>query len=467
MAATTLTEETYSGQGLRNSEELGASQRPIDDGGIAIAERRDENDESLANASDQSNSSFETTDEEERRNSAIRRYRRRGAYGTCALILITVLFVLALYWAARNWSTASAKTPTWTRTECSVRDIVAEVRPSFHGSEKLWRSKFAVDFNSKKEASTGYGLFRQKVAWRWQTNVFNVTEKEALEYQSSFTIGQNYTCWVIFDRKETSQSVEDEVDRVSGKTGIGAWRVSMSPVVTHKYEGIDIALVSTCIVCLLLVSFLIALTYAVSAVELMQETNRPPDQPGTIQPHAFTVAQVKEICSVAFYKAKRDEDEVGMFDGKPWDCSICLDDEGNEGCGLAQLDCQHVFHKKCVRSWLLRGGVTCPLCNFRLKAVTEEALSQAKALAIEAGSKLSNGEENRHSCESNLAPDIATATMSMHAPPEPAFRGRISSVRPESAQKNEEKNSKSSDSMSDLLDVPSFHTRAISTSASD
>lgn len=466
MAAVAPTEETYSGQDLGNIEELGVSQRPIDGRDIAIADRREENGGNLAEASDQSHSSFETTDEEQQRNSAIRRYMRRGANGTCALLLITVLFVLALYWAAKNWSTASGKTPTWTRTQCRVRDIVAEVRPSFRGPEKLWRSKFAVDFYAKKKALTGYNLFRQKVAWRWQTPVFNVTEKEALEYQSSFSSGQNYTCWVIFDRKETSQLVEDELDRVAGKTGIGAWKVSMSPVVSHKSEGIGIALVSTCVVALLLLSFLIALTYAVSTAELLQEVDRPPDQPGTIQPHAFTAAQVKGICSVAFYRAKRDENEVGMFDGEPWNCSICLDDEGGEGGGLAQLDCRHVFHKKCVRRWLFRGGVTCPLCNFRLKAVNEEGLSQAKVLAIEAGSTLSDGEGNRHSSVSYLVPDIAVAIMSMHAPPEPAYRGRNSSLRPESAQMNEDGNSKSSDSMSDL-DVPSFHVRVISTSAPD
>lgn len=38
-------------------------------------------------------------------------------------------------------------------------------------------------------------------------------------------------------------------------------------------------------------------------------------------------------------------------------CAICLED----GLG-ARLPCNHAFHPVCIRSWLARGGETCPLC---------------------------------------------------------------------------------------------------------
>lgn len=33
---------------------------------------------------------------------------------------------------------------------------------------------------------------------------------------------------------------------------------------------------------------------------------------------------------------------------------------------MALLPCDHRFHMKCVRGWLFRGGLTCPLCNLQL-----------------------------------------------------------------------------------------------------
>lgn len=53
----------------------------------------------------------------------------------------------------------------------------------------------------------------------------------------------------------------------------------------------------------------------------------------------------------------------------PWTqenvCAICLDDE-KDMADAAVLPCGHVFHGGCIRGWLLRGAITCPLCNCRL-----------------------------------------------------------------------------------------------------
>lgn len=44
-------------------------------------------------------------------------------------------------------------------------------------------------------------------------------------------------------------------------------------------------------------------------------------------------------------------------------CAICLE----VGLG-ARLACGHAFHAGCIRSWLVRGGETCPLCCCTIRA---------------------------------------------------------------------------------------------------
>ena len=42
------------------------------------------------------------------------------------------------------------------------------------------------------------------------------------------------------------------------------------------------------------------------------------------------------------------------------ECTICLDTITSN---CTKLDCDHYFHLKCIRNWLLRGNSTCPLCR--------------------------------------------------------------------------------------------------------
>ena len=46
-------------------------------------------------------------------------------------------------------------------------------------------------------------------------------------------------------------------------------------------------------------------------------------------------------------------------------CAICHEDMGHAGHAstLAKLPCGHQFHKECVKKWLVRGKLRCPLCN--------------------------------------------------------------------------------------------------------
>ncbi|KXS94476.1 hypothetical protein AC578_1720 [Pseudocercospora eumusae] len=50
-------------------------------------------------------------------------------------------------------------------------------------------------------------------------------------------------------------------------------------------------------------------------------------------------------------------------------CSVCLDDFTNAST-VIRLDCKHVFHAKCIVTWLEKSKNSCPLCR---KEVTERA----------------------------------------------------------------------------------------------
>jgi len=54
---------------------------------------------------------------------------------------------------------------------------------------------------------------------------------------------------------------------------------------------------------------------------------------------------------------------VPMFFSKASDCSICIDDF-EEGEKLILLPrCDHVFHRECIKPWLLERQGRCPLCK--------------------------------------------------------------------------------------------------------
>uniref|UniRef100_A0A6C0DZI0 RING-type domain-containing protein n=1 Tax=viral metagenome TaxID=1070528 RepID=A0A6C0DZI0_9ZZZZ len=46
-------------------------------------------------------------------------------------------------------------------------------------------------------------------------------------------------------------------------------------------------------------------------------------------------------------------------------CSICMSDfdEDTEFLGLISLPCKHIFHKNCIKHWLCKESVKCPVCR--------------------------------------------------------------------------------------------------------
>ncbi|KAL3108204.1 hypothetical protein niasHT_018612 [Heterodera trifolii] len=101
------------------------------------------------------------------------------------------------------------------------------------------------------------------------------------------------------------------------------------------------------------------------------------------RPHANGVASVpkKQTQSAAFtafktltsipYEANANEEENS--------CAICLDPIEN-GTMVKPLPCKHIFHNKCIYSWI-KQHITCPMCR--------DALSMKKAVGVS-----SNGQAN-------------------------------------------------------------------------
>ena len=70
-------------------------------------------------------------------------------------------------------------------------------------------------------------------------------------------------------------------------------------------------------------------------------------------------------------------------------CAIChdaMDSSMDHGCAPAKLPRGHQFHKTCVKDWLIRGKLRCPLCNCGVqlpsgsKTVSEKILEPAGQL---------------------------------------------------------------------------------------
>ncbi|KAL3504675.1 hypothetical protein ACH5RR_034516 [Cinchona calisaya] len=55
------------------------------------------------------------------------------------------------------------------------------------------------------------------------------------------------------------------------------------------------------------------------------------------------------------------------------ECSICLS-EFEEGDEIRELECNHMFHNKCLEKWLQGCQATCPLC--RSSVVPQEIVSE-------------------------------------------------------------------------------------------
>ena len=45
------------------------------------------------------------------------------------------------------------------------------------------------------------------------------------------------------------------------------------------------------------------------------------------------------------------------------ECNICMDNYKKEE-DITILPCEHIFHKNCIKDWLCKEKVTCPVCRF-------------------------------------------------------------------------------------------------------
>lgn len=345
--------------------------------------------------------------------------RGKGLRAPCILIVISAMFVLAIYWTAENWSQAeSQETSKWSERKCRV--VGKSVNKTVTAQ---WRSEFLVD---------GFTMLAEPLpeqspltAFRYGSGVYNHTEGDALIFNSKFSVNQSYPCWVLPRYSEGQSSVRQGNASMDG-VSTPMYSISMSPVRTIISDSTDIALVSTCVAIVLLASFMVALLYAISSADLYEGIDpaiTPPDT-GTIVPNALSEAQITRICAVAADTALRDPETEGLLECG-WDCAICLDGEGSSG-KLAQLNCKHTFHVACVRSWLLRGGVTCPLCNFRLRPIDEAAYAKNQAQFESDRTETDVLAEGEESILPPL-PDIALALMGLATPPEPIYRAPLKS----------------------------------------
>jgi Ring finger domain len=323
------------------------------------------------------------------------------------LCVVTVIFVLAAYWTSETWrraSAASSNPPSppsnllkpapnaWLLRTCIVRQM--SVKESSYASVSLkssWRADFFVDsFTLGSEPIPR----NNTEAYRYGLSTFNQTEEEARKFVKLYTLDTQAPCYVsrnvdvsaptsiIKDISHTPDGILSGENAtithlfarmLSGRTvsDTVSYSVSMSPVHVEDSKMQHLALLSTfftiAIVVVLLTSVLYTVVHSDSpAVVAANASTRA----GTVRPDALCADQIENICDRAVEAELTDNNSMVLADGG-WDCAICLDaddvdDASNNGPRLAQLFCRHTFHRSCVRAWMLRGGVTCPLCNFCL-----------------------------------------------------------------------------------------------------
>ena len=75
-------------------------------------------------------------------------------------------------------------------------------------------------------------------------------------------------------------------------------------------------------------------------------------------------------------------------------CPICLDNF-EQNTNLAQLCCNHVFHKECISTWL-NYKLNCPLCNIELPAPEIPHLKKSNHFAFNSATKAADSMSAGH-----------------------------------------------------------------------
>ncbi|XP_059461348.1 RING-H2 finger protein ATL56-like [Corylus avellana] len=93
----------------------------------------------------------------------------------------------------------------------------------------------------------------------------------------------------------------------------------------------------------------------------------------------------KDLNALPHFRLKKDVRKYGALEGD--ECVVCLDAFRDGQCCRQLAACGHVFHKRCVDSWLLKVAA-CPICRARVRL---NAATKGLMLGVEDEDKQSWG----------------------------------------------------------------------------
>lgn len=104
----------------------------------------------------------------------------------------------------------------------------------------------------------------------------------------------------------------------------------------------------------------------VNAVRNLPGTNPPPSTNNISSPvrenrfeDVKVILQKKELEKFPATKYETLSNDVKIVCTK---CTVCLDDY-DDNSYVRQMECNHIFHKKCIDKWLLEYNYKCPMCR--------------------------------------------------------------------------------------------------------
>uniref|UniRef100_A0A7S0T6Q5 RING-type E3 ubiquitin transferase n=1 Tax=Erythrolobus madagascarensis TaxID=708628 RepID=A0A7S0T6Q5_9RHOD len=219
-------------------------------------------------------------------------------------------------------------------------------------------NEFRSEFHLRLPTNSGTA---NKIALRYVSGVYNVTEAEALVFNEQFPDGSTTTCY---------------------QNALDASLVSIVPVTDWEapsdYVPTAIVITFFCgLATLVLIASLLLMIFSKGSPDTNAEDNAT--NPSDIE----SADRERERAEVTSRKTRGDvlaRDEiyaiVDTFQVQPpndpdacveWTCSVCLEDYSSEHKRLVKLPCDHQYHRICLRKWLKRGGQTCCLCNVPLR----------------------------------------------------------------------------------------------------
>lgn len=256
-----------------------------------------------------------------------------------AILLLTtnvVLTLLSVYWAVSAWSalkSAKAESP-WPQTDCLI------ISKSLTNRSDTYRPQFRVSNISITHPDL------EGTAYRYSKPVFNETLESANAYLDTKKLNHTYNCWLSSDEPNI---------------------LSMSIVhVGVRSEHANIAAISTVLA--------IAALFSLGAIIYLLGFSSPPITLTEIITHPTNASRSglpRQTIDDIITTAEAFHSSSSQAPSEEPVCAICLED-GNE----ARLPCTHAFHSLCIRTWLLRGGETCPLCCASVSPLHDERYNE-------------------------------------------------------------------------------------------